>query len=182
MKSKLNLKQVLGTYQATEQEELTDSSSHSSNLELQASENSSEQSLSPLQQMMQMIFAKANINLKMLQFLGKAFPGLGESLNTLNDPNELHIAVHDIVAMFQKGLELDHAGGYGEQDICFSPDPAETGQESAKSLLSGSDGYRQIDTDGGASSGIPGSVLGTEATSEVPVLRYETEVQGGEGA
>ena len=184
MSSKLSLKQVLATYQGSMEleEESTNSSQLSISSELQDSDSKTEQSLSPLQLLLKEILSKANINMKMLTLLGKAFPGLGESLRTMDNPHELHIATHEIVMVLVKGLEADHASGYITQDELLSLDTAEAGEEGTESIPSGSNGYGEVNADGSPSGGISSSVLGTEATSEVLVLRYEAEVQGGEGA
>jgi hypothetical protein len=130
---------------------------------------------------MKMLLEKAHVNVRLLQVFGKAFPALGESMQTLDNPGELHSAVHEIVKFLQEGLEEDHGSGISGEDEFISFSIAETGQEGTESVLGGSNGHREVDIDGSVGSGVSSSLLGTETTSEVPSLRYETEVQSGEG-
>jgi hypothetical protein len=131
------------------------------------SESNTGQSLSsPLQQIILKLLERTHINTKLLNTFAKAFPSVGESLLVLNDPNELHKAVHDMIQFLEKGLELDHDSGIAGENLCFGPDLTPPREESAEGVSSGGDGYREVDVDGSLNGGIPGSVLGTETSSE----------------
>jgi len=114
---------------------------------------------------MRQLLDKVHINMKVLRTFARAFPSMGESLNTLNDPYELHRAVHDMIQFLEKGLELDHASGIAGEDLCLSVTVTEAGEEGTESVPSWSDGYGEVDADGSVDGGIPSSVFGTETTS-----------------
>lgn len=74
----------------------------------------------------------------------------------LENPNELHKTIAEVVAKLTEALERDHAFGIRPGgDFCGSADTT----ASVQSVLSGNDGNWEVNTGGSPDAGVPTSLL-----------------------
>lgn len=103
-----------------------------------------------------------NIPSKYFELVVKVFPKLSEVRQVLDDPEELHSSVEEVVLKLLEVLELDHGQGYGSKECKERAADIAKGKQSFPSRNNG-DG--EVDSGGSTDERVHELLLGREETS-----------------
>lgn len=101
-----------------------------------------------------------------IKLASKLAPGIDQLLETIKDPDELHIVFSFMTGILVGALQLDHEHGFGGPGVCGCFATAESAAESSEGLSGGHDGHGEEHTDGSSDEGVPVSVFDEPPASE----------------